>query len=211
MGRIMSKANSDSYRILFAIHEYYDLTGQRPQLSDIIARSGISGIQAALALNQLVEADIEEGGPWIVDHDGFYSVSGVQRDGEASTGGYAAMENAFANIHLHTDVSSWKEEAILGITATGKESKINRAVLSTTSNRGGGKAGAEQRADRINRRFKEEEPEKGKVRICKSCGLTVEILEEAKKYMTTDRRKCKKCHAQAMKIRRAGKKREENN
>jgi hypothetical protein len=82
----------------------------------------------------------------------WYRVGGIKRDGEASTGGWAALEEAESRPQLDP-APSWEEEAITGITPGGKQSKIKRAALSGSHRGGGRKATPEEAAARASHKW----------------------------------------------------------
>jgi hypothetical protein len=52
---------------------------------------------------------------------------------------------------MQKDTAKWREEALTGITEGGKRSKINNAVISTATMKGGSCRDPEERAMQINR------------------------------------------------------------
>jgi hypothetical protein len=146
------------------------------------------------ALQQMLDEDFSADGAWLFrDRDRFY-ISGVARD-DASTGGWLAIEQAASNERLTVQIQTWKDEVLTGITARGKRTKINRAVLSTANKLSGHKSDpessyfAQQQA-----RERQIEAEVEGVRRCSAKGCLKE-LETASPW-------CKSCARKRMRVSR---------
>jgi hypothetical protein len=81
-------------------------------------------------LSDLTDADQCDGCAWVERNGDGFRVAGVLRDGEASTGGFRALEESISAPFL-TELNSqrWVDEALTGITYNGRETRIRNAVI----------------------------------------------------------------------------------
>jgi len=134
--------------------------------------SDVSGI-----MSQMIAPDFSEIGPWCVLIHGRYRISGRRGTADSavveSTGGYSALDGAIERATIEcNDADGWKNEALTGMDARGKRSKIDHAVLPRHA--GANFSGdAEHRAEKSNRKFIDSTGEisikKYKLRYCPQC------------------------------------------
>ncbi len=80
----------------------------------------------------LTDAEQCDGVAWIEKRGDAYRIGGVKRDGEASTGGHRALEESLTAPFLaQLNASRWIDEALTGITADGRPTRICNAVIPT--------------------------------------------------------------------------------
>jgi len=105
-----------------------------PSPSSLPALSKFSGIAEDVALRLLwqMAQDTDPHGPLVtLSRDGV-RIAGYMRH-DSMAGGWAYLAECRDNVSLCEPVRPWKEEALTGITGSGKRSKITRAVLPTGS------------------------------------------------------------------------------
>jgi len=126
MVQAIMHANSNHYSVLWLIHN-----AQYQCTFDMIVRySGLDCVTARRILRDLTNDEFCEGCAWIISVKGVYKVGGVHRDGEASTGGFRALEeSAYAPDLAMINSSVWVDEALTGISRDGNRTRIDNAVI----------------------------------------------------------------------------------
>ncbi len=158
------------------------------ELTDLSLRevAGVTG--------QMLDQDFGEGGAWIYVERDRYHLAGVERDGECSTGGYAAIEEATANGQILFKVQPWRDEVLTGMKADGNQTKIERAVLSTATKKVRKREDGEDRFVRLARERELEAKEESElVRRCSVKGCLAPIETANKVCNSCNRKKVREC------------------
>jgi hypothetical protein len=81
-------------------------------------------------ISHLCDAQKMDGEPWLESRRTGYWIAGTQRDGDASTGGWRALEEINTQPWFYElNPLRWVDEALSGITMDGHQTKIKNAVI----------------------------------------------------------------------------------
>lgn len=117
---------SNHYRILWTVSDM-----QGPCGFDLIVRfSHLPADVVARVIADLIDPLKNDDQPWLECRGDSYRIAGVKRDGEASTGGFRALEESLSAPSLaQLNTQRWVDEALTGITADGRQTRIINAVI----------------------------------------------------------------------------------
>ncbi len=127
----MKKDETLKYQILFSVFFLQEQIKKPVSLDMIIDHSRedpriINLLVPWMASKHWVD---DLNGAWLIKSKDGYSISGVKRSHDDSTGGYRAMEEAQMHPQFDLSLQSFKDEVLSGTTSRGYQTLIENAVL----------------------------------------------------------------------------------